>query len=183
MVGKGEGSQERPHLDSAYAAVLSRSEELKLQEVRARAMLEEITQRHSEFSCHTSKSFWARKGDRMYREFFRTHGQRSTGEQIRSLRAPDGSIRIGPEQVMDLATDYYRTLFQQEPPDPRARRCMEEVWRHTPTLVQPSMRETLLTPFTITEMQNAVRDIDGQKCPDEDGLSKAFFTTFWEQVH
>ena len=47
----------------------------------------------------------------MCREFFRTHGQRSVGEQIRSLRALDGSIKIGLEEVMDMVTDYYRTLF------------------------------------------------------------------------
>ena len=67
-------------------------------------MLEEITQRRTEFSFHASKSFWARKGDRMCREFFRTHGQRSAGEQIRSLRAQDGSVRTDPDEVMDLAT-------------------------------------------------------------------------------
>ena len=95
----------------------------------------------------------------------------------------DGSITTGPEEVMDLATHFYRNLFEQEPPDPRARRCREEVWRHMPTLVQPSVGEALLTSFTVTEMQDAVRDIDGQKCPGEDGLSRAFFTTFWEQIH
>ena len=92
------------------------SEELMLQEIRARATLEEVTQRRSEFSFHASRSFWARKGDRMCREFFRTHGQRSAGEQLRSLRAQDGGIRTGPEEVMDLATNFYKTLFQQEPP-------------------------------------------------------------------
>ena len=50
------------------------SEELRWQEGRARAMLEETTQRRSEFSIHASKSFWARIGDKMCREFFRTHG-------------------------------------------------------------------------------------------------------------
>ena len=52
-----------------------------------------------------------------------------------------------------------------------------------PTLMHPSMRKALLAPFTVTEMQDAVSDIDGQKYPGEDGLSKAFFTTFWDQIH
>ena len=45
------------------------------------------------------------------------------------------------------------------------------------------MCEALLAPFTVAEMQDAVREIDGQKCRGEDGLSRAFFTTFWEQIH
>ena len=56
---------------------------------------------------------------------------------------------------MDMAIDYYKTLFEQEPQDPRARHCREEVWSHIPTLVQPSMGEVLTAPFMVTEMQEA----------------------------
>ena len=98
----------------------------------------------------------------MCKEFFRTRGQRSVGEQICSLKVDDGKINTGLEKVMEMAIDYYRTLFQQELLDPRAHhRCREEVWSHTPTLVQPSMGEALLAPFMVTEMQEVVRDIDG----------------------
>ena len=78
--------------------------------------------------------------------------QRSTGEQIPILRAQDSSLRTGPEVVMEIATDYYRTLFFQGQPAPWARCCREEVWSHTPSLVQPSMGESLFMPFTTTEM-------------------------------
>ena len=81
---------------------------------------------------------------------------------------------------MGTATDFYRTLFQQDLPAPRTRRCREEVWRHTPSIVQPSMQTTLMAPFTTIEMQEALMAIDGQKCPGEDGLSRAFFTSFWD---
>ena len=71
----------------------------------------------------------------MSREFFRTHGQRAAGDQIRSLRLPDGRITSDQEEVMGLATDFYQTLFQQELVALRTRRCREEVWRHTPSIV------------------------------------------------
>lgn len=138
----------------------SGSEELRLQESRARSLLEETTQQRSEFTFHSS-SFWARKGDRMSCEFFCTHGQRSAGEQVHSLRSQDGSLRTAPEEVMEIATDYYKTLFQKEQLAPRARRCREEVWRHTPRLVQPRMQETPVAPFTTLEMRDAVMAVDG----------------------
>ena len=90
---------------------------------------------------------------------------------------------MDPKEVMEMATNNYMTLFQQERPTVRARYYREELWSHTPRLMQPSMGETLLAPFTMTKMQEAVLAIDGQKCPGEHGLSKAFFTTFWEQIH
>ena len=79
---------------------------------------------------------------------------------------------------MGMATDFYRTLFQQKQP-PRTKRCREEVWRHTPTIVQPNMRTTLVAPFSTAKMQDAAITIDGQK----DGLSKTFFTSYWNQIH
>lgn len=63
----------------------------------------------------------------------------------------------GPEEVMELATDYYKTLFQQKFTDPRAYRCRDEVWSHTSTLIQPSIGEALLTPFIVIEMQRRIR--------------------------
>ena len=40
-----------------------------------------------------------------------------------------------------------------------------------------------MAPFTTAEMQDALLAIDGQKCPGEDGLSRAFFTSYWDQIH
>lgn len=44
------------------------------------------------------------------------------------------------------------------------------------------MGETLLAPFTIAKMQDVVMLVDRQKCPREDGLSRALFTTYWELI-
>ena len=118
------------------------SEELRLQALRARALLEETLQRRSEFSYHASLSYWARKGDRMSREFFRTHGQRAAGDQIRSLRTTEDRIITRQEEVMGMATDFYMTLFQQELPAPRTRRCRQEVWRHTPSMLELAQMST-----------------------------------------
>ena len=45
------------------------------------------------------------------------------------------------------------------------------------------MGEALMAPFTTAEMPNEVMAIDGQKCPSEDGISRAFFTTYWDRIH
>ena len=63
---------------------------------------------------------------------------------------------------------------------PRAARCKEQVWSHILTMVSARMRESLMTPFTVQELLDAFTEKDGQKCPEEDGLSSAFFLTFWD---
>ena len=47
-------------------------------------------------------------------------------------------------------------------------------------MVQPRMGEDLMAPLTTAKMEDVAMAIDGQKCPKEDGLSRAFFTTFWD---
>ena len=53
---------------------------------------------------------------------------------------------------MGIATDFYQSLFQQEQPAPRTKHCREEVWRHTPSIVQPSMGEELVALFTTAKV-------------------------------
>lgn len=117
-----------------------------------------------EFSFHTSSSYWARKGDRMSREFFQTHAQRTIQDQVRNLRTVAGCLCTNQEEVMEIAIEFYRSLFQQEQLVPRTRRCCEEVWRHIPSIVYPRMGKDLLAPFTAAAMQDVVMAINGQKC-------------------
>lgn len=43
------------------------------------------------------------------------------------------------------------------------------------------MGEALLAPFIEQELLAAFIEQGAQKCPGEDGLSRTFFLTFWEQ--
>ena len=72
----------------------------------------------SKFTFHASTSFWARKGNYISREFFRTHGPKAAREKIRCLRAQNGSLCIAPEEVMEIATKYYKELFLVKAPSP-----------------------------------------------------------------
>ena len=42
------------------------------------------------------------------------------------------------------------------------------------------MGQTLLLPFTESEMLEAVKSIDAASCPGEDGLPRSFFLTYWD---
>ena len=107
---------------------------------------EEITHRRSKLTFHASMSFWAKKGDRVSKQFFKTHGPRAAGEQIQCLCAQEGSLCTTSEEVMEIVTDYYKELFQQEHPHLRAMRFREHVWSHISTVVSPRMRESLMSP-------------------------------------
>lgn len=91
--------------------------------------------------------------------------------------------RTALEEVMEIVTNYYRELFQQEFSHPHASRCREQVWSHILTMVSHRMRESCMTPFTIQELLDAFMEQDGHKCPGEDGLSHSFFPSFWDQIH
>lgn len=76
--------------------------------------MEENTHKRLKFTFHMSSSIWAKKGDRMSKEFFRTHGPRAAGKEICCLCTPNNSLRTTPKEVMEIVTAYYKELFQQE---------------------------------------------------------------------
>lgn len=153
---------------------------LQEDEIRARTALTSMLERSAEFSYHSSAAFWARKGDRTNREFFQTHGQRKGGGQIRALRDPTGEVRADPDDVMCLASDFYASLFSDETCTEEVLGARQAVWSCTSSIVTDQMWTALMAPFTEIELAVAFQSQSGQKCPGEDGLSKAFFTTFWD---
>ena len=91
----------------------------------------------------------------MCREFFQVYQPRTSGDQIRSLRDQYGRTRSSPDEVMELATDFYRQLFQQEAVSARVQCCRQQVWDCIPSLVTEEMGRSLLEPFTEQELAEA----------------------------
>ena len=49
-------------------------------------------------------------------------------------------------------------------------------------MVSEDLQRSLLMPFSIQEMHDAVRGLDGASCPGDDGLTRQFFLQHWDLV-
>eukprot|EP00249_Psilotum_nudum_P007016 c20248_g1_i1 orf=426-815(+) len=98
------------------------------QVARARAELQEIDDRRSDFRFHAQQAFWIRHGDRMGREFFRSVGQRHGGTALSCIQDPDGELHFQPDRIAEVVTAHFSSLYQAEDPTEATFAAREEVW-------------------------------------------------------
>jgi hypothetical protein len=76
-------------------------------------------------------------------------------------------------------TDFYKKLFGSEP-DPKIK-LGNDFWRDRGRLVVED-NQWLTRPFTMAELEEAVRQMKTNIAPGPDGLSTSFYKNFWGQV-
>lgn len=76
-------------------------------------------------------------------------------------------------------TDYYKGLFGSEPEghNTSGRRLLGDAFR-----VSEADKETLVRPFSMEELEQAVKEMRNNTAPGPDGFSTLFFKEFWGQV-
>ena len=90
------------------------------------------------------------------------------------------SLHTAPNKVMRMTTEFYSTLFTVEPVSQDILHAWRIVLHTMHASLTPSMCLALDTPFSELELQRAVSAIDASSCPRDDGLSKFFFSEFWD---
>ncbi|MCO5570397.1 hypothetical protein L7F22_024118 [Adiantum nelumboides] len=136
-----------------------------------------------EFSHHASVSYWISTADRMNKDFFTIHRERSAGISTRAIRDGGGALHTHPDQVLAIATDYYEELFTAESLTDDILEAREHIWSSIHSRVINDMRFHLMAPFTIAELRDAVHSLAPSSCPGDDGLTRGFFVTHWEILH
>ncbi|KAI5075908.1 hypothetical protein GOP47_0009984 [Adiantum capillus-veneris] len=96
------------------------------------------------------------------------------------LRQPGGSTASEPEELRDIATQFYHTLLTEEIPPPEGLECRQRVLRHVRRTVTDEMHVCLLIPFLGSELHDAIRALACDSYPGEDGLIPCFFLCYWE---
>lgn len=153
------------------------------QELTARTELAAIEDQRSSFTHHASVSAWIMKADRMSKDFFSAFKQRPAGSLVRGLIDASGTLQTDPDTVLSMATDYYETLFSAEIETDEISVARDMVWSHIHPSVSPGMATTLMVPFMERELQSAIAALDASSCLGDDGLTRQFFSDFWDDHH
>lgn len=148
----------------------------------ATASLKLIEEKRSEFSYHASVSRWIAKADRCNKDFFSAFRMRPAGSTLRALCDSHGILQSHPDTVLSLASEYYASLFSADIASDDIRLARDEVLSHVRHVVTPAMCQELLSPFSLTELQDAIAALDVASCPGDDGLTRDFFQTFWDDI-
>ena len=118
----------------------------------------------------------------MNKDFFASHRERPPGTYLRAVLDDQGVLETHPDRILEIASTYYEDLFTADPVSVEIQTARDTVWSHTRRSVTADMTPTLCAMFTLQELRDAVDALDPSSCPGDDGLSRQFFTTYWDVV-
>ena len=152
----------------------------RLQE--ATRVLQEIRQQREQFLFRKSAAQWAVKGDKVNREFFLTKTPKRRGTHIHSLKREDDSMTFDQEEILQMATNYYRDLLAPTLTNDPPSNLMHDVITCLKTRIGEAAKAQLSKDIGEEEIVAGLDKIHSMACLGVDGLPKAFFKEFWEQI-
>ncbi|MCO5584656.1 hypothetical protein L7F22_038587 [Adiantum nelumboides] len=90
--------------------------------------LTHLQEEKSEFSYHASVFTWISKADRMNKDFFSCFRQRPAGTMVRALRDSMGQLHTCPDDILEMASVFYETLFTSDLLTRDVLDAKDEVW-------------------------------------------------------
>jgi len=88
----------------------------------------------------------------------------------------DQGVLVGDDRLKNHITNYYKDLFG--PPENSDISLMEAQNLDIPQ-VSPEENDILISPFTESEVRDAVFQMEHNKAPGPDGFSAEFYQVFW----
>lgn len=85
-----------------------------------------------------------------------------------------------PEEMREIATQFYRTLMTEEAPSEAGLESRRLVLSHVQRTVADEMRARLLAPFYGCEIHDVLWALARDSCLGEDGLLPSFFLRYWD---
>ncbi|MCO5604651.1 hypothetical protein L7F22_058821 [Adiantum nelumboides] len=91
--------------------------------------------------------------------------KRPTGTMVRALRDSMGQLHTCPDEILEMASVYYETLFTLDLLTGDVLDARDEVWSFVRPVVSGDMQTSIMRPFSLQEVTDAVHGLDGASCP------------------
>ncbi|MCO5588716.1 hypothetical protein L7F22_042675 [Adiantum nelumboides] len=96
---------------------------------------------------HASVSTWISKADRMNKDFFSCFRQRPAGAMVIALRDSLGQLHTCPDEILEMTSVYYETLFTLDLLTGEVLDARDEVWSFVRPVVSGDMQTAIMRPF------------------------------------
>lgn len=98
---------------------------------------------------------------------------------IEGLVSPDGVWVEDEEKISEIASNYFKGLFQSATPDLRS---IQKISDCITTGISDQMREELDQPYSRSEIEVAMKSLSPSKAPGNDGTHASFYQSYWKVV-
>ena len=144
-------------------------------QVETSTALTHLQEEKSKITYHAAVSSWILKAHGMNKDFFSCFRERPLGSTLRAVCDFFDCLHTEPDEVLEIASSFYESLFIADALTHEVITARDEVWSFVRLVVLEDLQRSLLMPFSIQEMHDAVRGLDGASCPGDDGLTRQFF--------
>ena len=124
-----------------------------------------------------SRAIWLPAGDKNTKYFHQRANQRRRKNQITGFTDENGRWCTSDNEIARVAESYFQNLFSSANTS-----NMESVLETVDRVVTPDMNDTLLQPYTLVEVKQALFQMQPSKAPGPDGMSLFFFQKYWHIV-
>ena len=95
------------------------------------------------------------------------------------MRNENGKLEMDPNAVREIATKFYVILLSKEPLSEDIRQNRMKVWAEIQPKVTQAMQDSLLSPITEMELEQALHSLSDNSCLGVDGLTPKFYRKYW----
>lgn len=120
---------------------------------------------------------WAKDGDANTKFFHMSVKDRHRRQRINSIRNDEGVLLDSQPQIQNEAVRFFTHLYQGGDST-----RMDELLTHIPTLLQPNDHSLLLQPVTLSEVKQAVWELDPDSAAGPNGFTGLFFRHCWDLI-
>jgi hypothetical protein len=121
---------------------------------------------------------WILEGDSNSRYF---HGKANGRKKKCTIFALEDGERVirDPKEIRDHVESYYKSLFRKE--QVGSITLGDNFWNERGRLSNEEA-QGLIRPFTLKELEEALRDMEVNSAPGPDGLPVGFYREFWPEL-
>jgi len=134
--------------------------------------MDELLQKQGIYWAQRFRVSWLKLGDKNTKIFHSKATQRRRKNHIRGIKNAQGQWVEEIENVVEVASDYFHTLFYAGAGDQ-----MEECLNVVHTRVTEDMKVVLSSEFTADEVRVALFQMGPTKAPGPDGMNAPFLST------
>ena len=120
-----------------------------------------------------SKVKWTEEGEKNTKYFFSLEKARYNAKTCYKLLQEDGTEITDPAQILEAQMEFYKQLYSE---DQGVRFQLEN---HHNIFVPEEIKQEQNQQITLKELETAIKTMNNNKTPGEDGIPVDFYKVFW----
>jgi hypothetical protein len=171
-------NREKQRLLNEIASLRNSARDSEAELHTAEQQLSDILEAEAQGTVIRSRAVWQEHGEKPTRYFFGLEKKKQKQHTITALQTPDGLVTSDID-ILQEAQTFYADLYTKEQMDGNAQRHFLD---NISSKLQQHEQTDCDAEITTQELTAALHTMQNNKSPGKDGLTREFYTKFWNHL-